>query len=283
MKRVLASVAFAAVLAASSACSKQAGGQSVAVVNGEEVSVPELNAELALAGLSGAADQQAAVSETLERVIHRKLLAQAAINRGVDRTPEYLIRQRRMNEELLVGLFSERLSGSVNAPTAAEINRFIAANPSMFQNRSTLFLEQIQLETASTASVLQDLKDDRSLQSVAATLVKRGIPFERRSNRLSSAVVPPPLLRQIDQLQPGEPFIVPAGGRVVVSVVARREPAAVSMEQSRRDAAEILRKQKLADAISNQVEALRGSAKIDYKEGYAPVPKAKSGRWGKTS
>ena len=85
-----------------SACTKKAEGQTVAIVNGEEITAAELNAELGNAKIPEGADKNQARSRVLQAMIDRRLLAQQARKDGIDKTPEFLNRQRRATDEWLV-------------------------------------------------------------------------------------------------------------------------------------------------------------------------------------
>ena len=270
--------ALAAITLATSGCQKEATGQTVAVVNGEEISQNELNAELALANVPESADRKAIMPQLLQRIVDRRVLAQKAIEEGVDRNPEYLTRQRRMNEELLIGLYTKRRADAVKAPTPQEIDRFIAENPGMFQQRAVLSLNQIQFDTPADMTLLEPMRDDSSLEEVGATLTSLGIPFTRSNSRLDTASVPPAMLSQIEALPPGEPFVIPVGGRMVASVITGREAATIGGDQNRRIAAEALRRQKLVELMEKELEQLRSAAEIDYQTGYAPAKAPADGK-----
>lgn len=265
-----------AILLATSGCDKQATGQTVAVVDGEEISAAELNAELAQANVPESVDKKTVMPQLLQRVVDRKLLAQQAIEQGIDKTPEYLTRQRRMNEELLIGLYMKRQSDAAKLPDAQAINAFIAANPQMFAERAVLSLNQIAFDMPRDPSVLQPMTDDHSLDEVAATLIRLGIPFQRGTGRLDTAQAPKAVMDQINALPAGEPFVLPQAGKAIASVVTAREPAPITGEQARRLAAEAVRRQQMSATFEKQLEQLRAAAKIEYQPGYAPkaAPKA---------
>ncbi len=86
-----------------------------------------------------------------------------------------------MTEELLIRQLAGRHAASIRNPSDAQINRFIADNPRMFQQRTSLALDQIQFDPPPTVRVLQQLTDDHSLDEIAATLTRLGIRFTRNT------------------------------------------------------------------------------------------------------
>lgn len=265
-----AGILLAMLLATTSACNKEATGQSIAVVNGEEVSESELNEELAAANVPESADKKEILPQLLQRIIERRLVAQKATEEGIDRSPEYLSRQRRMNEQLLIGLYTQRQADSLKAPTPAETQAFIARSPNIFQQRQILTLDQLSFERPADMSILQQLQNDHSLDAVANTLARLGIPITKGNGRLDTATVPAQLAQQITSLPPGEPFVAPSGNRVIVSVVTGRTDAPLTQEEARRVATEAVRRQKLQELVEGQVKELRTKAQITYQPGYEP-------------
>ena len=103
-------------MASASACAKKAEGQTVAIVNGEEITAAELNAELANAKIGEGADKAEARSRVLQAMIDRRLLAQQAKADGIDKTPEFLNRQRRATEDLLISMLASRQIDTAKLP-----------------------------------------------------------------------------------------------------------------------------------------------------------------------
>src|SRR3712207_2331146 len=88
--------------------SGRVSGQVVAVVDGQEIAIPELNAEARARGLVIGNDR-AVRDRVLQDLIDRKLLVKAALERKLDRTPDHLLAKRRSDELLLAGALLETL------------------------------------------------------------------------------------------------------------------------------------------------------------------------------
>ena len=262
------------------ACAKHATGQSVAVVNGEEVSQGDLNGELSSANVPANADKKVILPQLLQRIVDRKLLAQAAVKDGIDRTPQFLAAERRLKEQLLVQLMSERQASAAHNPSAADIDKFIADNPSMFAKRTLYALNQLQFAPPANLAILKGLQTDHSLDSVAAHLTSLGVPFTRATSKTDSANLPAGMAKQIDGLPAGEPFVVESGGKIVVSVVSGREPVTVATDENRRIATDLFKRQNINDGMMNRLKDSKKTAKIEYQNGYAPPPAPKEGASG---
>lgn len=256
---------FLTTLLFAAACSKGGSHDTVAVVNGEDVSRAELDAEMIAANVPGSA---ATIRQLLGRIIHRKLLSQAAVEKGIDESPEFIVRQQKLRDELLITLLTEFERDSVPNPSSLELERFIASHPAMFQERAVLSVNQIEFEPPSNMAALAPLQDDRSLAEVAASLTSLNIPFKQSAAKFDTATLPPELITKIEKLAPGEPFVLPSAGKILVSTIVGREAAPVAPEQQRSIAKEAFLAQKAGDAMRTRLSELRAKAKVEYKPGY---------------
>ncbi len=270
-KRALVALAL---LASLTACQKKAEGQTVAVVNDQEITASELNAELANANIPEGADKKAVTNRVLQGLIERRLLAEQAKADGIDKSPEYIARQRRMNEELLIGMLASRSMDTSKLPTDAEIAAFQAKQPQAFAQREVWKLDQLQYDTPQDKAITDRIVATKTLAELAAVLSAARIPFQRASNQLVTSAIPAELYPQLAGLDPGEPFIVPAGGKSVASAIASREPQPLTGPQARTEAVNAIRRQASTTALQQRLKDLKASAKIEYKEGFAPPPGA---------
>ena len=270
-KRSLVALALLATL---TACQKKAEGQTVAVVNNEEITASELNAELANANIPDSADKKAITNRVLQGLVERRLLAEQARKEGIDKSPDFIARQRRMNEELLIGMLASRSMDTSKLPTDAEIAAFQAKQPQAFANREVWKLEQLQYDTPQDKAISDRIVATKTLTELAGVLSAARIPFQRASNQLVTSAIPAELYPQLARLQGGEPFIVPAGAKSVASSIVSREPAPLSGPQARTEAVNAMRRLNSTTALQQRLKDLKASAKIDYKEGFAPPPGA---------
>lgn len=256
-----------------SACNKKAEGQTVAIVNGEEITAAELNAELASTNTPAGADKNATRSRVLQAMIDRRLLAQQAEKDGIDKTPEFLNRQRKLNEDLLISMLAARQIDTAQLPSDQEIQKFEASRPQMFANREQWNLEQLRFQMPTDPAVKEKLKESKTLDDVAKALTDAGITFVRQKNRLDTGIIPQNLYGQLATAAGKEPFIIPVGNLAVASVVASREPAPITGEQAKPIAVAAMRREQAAKLMQNRLKTVRQSAKIEYKEGFAPTTK----------
>ena len=266
-------VTTVALSVALAACSKKPTDQVVAIVNGEEISLPELNAELGNAQVPAGIDKKMVQQQLLQRLVDRRLLAQAAKDQGLDRDPAFIVEQRRVNESLLVEKLAKRTNDTIPVPTAAEIDKFIAANPSLFAGRQLYSVDQIAFATPADPTKLKALEPAKTMAEVTAVLQQLGIQFQRANRVVDSATVPPEQMQKILSLPKGEPFVVPSNGQVTVNVIVAGKAEPLPDTQARAMAVRALRSQSLAKLGEARLKEARDKAKIDYQTGFAPPAK----------
>jgi peptidyl-prolyl cis-trans isomerase C len=271
-------IAVAIAAAALSGCEKKAEGQTVAIVNGEEITTAELNAELANSNVPAGADRNQVRARVLQTLIDRRLLAQHAREEGLDKSPEFLNRHRRMTEDLLIGMLASRQISSAQLPSAQEITRFQTSRPNMFAQREQWALAQIRYEIPRNPQVQAQIRGTRTLDQLAQVLTANRIPFERGQNRLDTAVVPPALYGQLATLSPGEPFIVPVGNFAVASAVVAKQPAPIAGDQARPIAVQQIRREQSAKFMQDRLAQLRQQSEIEYASGFAPPAQNRAGQ-----
>ena len=259
-------------LALLTGCNKQPGGQVVAVVNNDDITVQELNAEAQAAQLPAAsAGDKQAVAALLQRVIDRNLLADYARREGLDRGPDYVARKRQMDQALLADLAARRLIGQSINPTPAEVSAYIASHPLIFAERQKLSLDQVRFATPAQPDVLKTVTAAQTLEGVIAQLDARGIKYARGAASLDTGGIDPAAVRQILALKPGEAFALSTAGKTFVSVVTGKAPMKVDQTAWTGIATNAIRNQRMAKSMTDSLKQLRNSAKITYDPAYKPA------------
>lgn len=261
---------LSAVFLSLHACNGEPTGQVLAIVNGEEITQAELNAEIAELPSTISGDKEEIRRQVLQQIIDRRLMAQVAKEEGFDRDPEFLTKERRLRESLLVQLYGQKQAETVRVPDGAVVKKYLAENPGKFSERANYLVDQIIFGMPSDPQVLAALEADKSLADVEQTLKRLDIEFARGDNSLDTANVPTPVLEQILALPPGEPFVIPSQGRITVSVITGRQPVPTSEQEAAPLAAQEMRTQSLNTLLQTRLDEARAKADISYQDGLAP-------------
>lgn len=277
MSKRLAISTMCAAAALLAGCHKGAPeGQVAAVVNGEEVTLQELNTEIQASNIPQGMDKKVAQQQALQHIIDRKLLLSAARDKKIDKSPEFQAQEKRADELLLAQTYAKQQLAAVPVPTDADISKFMSEHPNAFGNREALQLDQIRFRpNPNDVKKLAIIQQDHNLDAVAAHLTGLGIKFDRVKAGLDTAQVPTDLIKAISNLPPGEPFVLPTNGIITVNVVIGHQALPTEPAQARQGAVGAWRQQQFTKLISDQLKTMRDGAKITYQNGFAPPPAKK--------
>jgi EpsD family peptidyl-prolyl cis-trans isomerase len=250
-------------------CQRKAEGQTVAVVNGAEITIPELNFALQQARVPESVDKNAVRSQLLQKLIDRRLVAEQAQKEGIDKSPEFLNRQRQATEELLITMLASRRMNSQPLPSDREVSTFIESNPQMFAQRETWNVDQVLYSPPKSAAFDAEIKDTNSIDGIVSVLEKYKVRFARQKNQLDTAAIPAPLYKQLSSL-PDKPFIILAAGKAIANSIVSREAVPLTGDKAKPIGVAAIRKSQTTKSMEDLVKSLRSSAKIEYQPGFAP-------------
>ncbi len=262
-------------------------GQVVATVNGDDITVHELNAELALARAPADVPRKTVEQVVLGRVVDRKILADVARDRKLDKNPDFLLAERRGEDGLLVQALEADIARKVPAPTREAAEKFIESHPDQFGQRKIYSVDQIQfLRPANIATM--GLEKANTMTDVAQLLSANKIEFRRDTATVDALTVNPALIAEIGKIlarNPQEVFMFagqPQGAPAPVMYVNHVVDVKVKPftgEDAINAAEQLLRRDAVQKALVDNVTAFRAAAKdkVKYAAGYAPPPAAAPG------
>ncbi len=244
-------------------------GQVVATLDGQEITVLEVNAELAGTAIPPTMKRRDAEKMALENIITRRMLAQKAEERGLDKKPEFLLQEIRGAEQLRVQALARDIASKVIAPSRDEADKFISENPAMFSDRKFYILDQIQFLRPDNIEKL-GFESAKTMEAVEQILQTNNIQFRRQPASLDALGANPAFVREVNKVltnNPQELFMFasrPQGAPAPVVLVnqvkdVRVEP--VTGDKAREIATNYLRNERVQNALKAEVEAQQKSQK----------------------
>jgi EpsD family peptidyl-prolyl cis-trans isomerase len=244
-------------------------GQVVASVNGEEITIPELNAEARARGLT-IGDNPELGRSLLGELVDRKLLAQEARKQKLDRTPDYLLARRRADEILLSQELLSASGDEAREITPDELAVVRKSNPRTFDERVMVQVDQITISSRIAPQMSRAIESAKSLDSVASLLSARRIPFSRRLELWDSASISPETTQRLVASKGAGIVVLPGPQGTVaahVEFVASAPTPAAEQNQVARELLQSQREQQLAQSLLQRAKA---SATIRYQARFAP-------------
>lgn len=262
------------LLAACGNKAEQKPGQALASVNGEEITVMQLNDELARAN-APAARQDAVRKQVLESLIDRQLLIGEAAKEKMDRDPRVLQAIERSRALILAQAYVQKRVGTPAKPSVEEVEAYYSQNPQFFAQRKHFDMREIILPTREVSDELKAVMDKtRSLDDVAAWLDAHKVKYQKAQLSRSGSELPPELSAKLMALSKDQLFIVREGERSMLVTISDIRPSPVELEAARPQIEQYLVAKKGKEAAEQEVKRLRASAKIAYINQPAPVATA---------
>lgn len=283
MKKLYLVTAVAAAALAVSGCGGKGGkldkGQVVASVDGEEITIFELNAELQGSQVPPGTDRKLAEQMALQRIIERKILAKVAREQKLDKTPTFLIQQRRADELILTTMLRDKIAGGIAQPTDAEIAQYQAAHPDRFAQRKIYAIDQVVFAPPSSAAKLKEFAPLKTLEQLTAKLSADNVQFRRAPSQIDTAMLPPDIAGKIAALPPQEMFILPSQQGLTANIITSTTVLPVPADQARELALNALRNERFSKAADAQLNDRLKKARetVKYQPGYSAPPQLQGG------
>ncbi|MGK5059214.1 EpsD family peptidyl-prolyl cis-trans isomerase [Janthinobacterium sp. LB2P49] len=239
-------------------------GQALASVNGEEITVLQLNDELQHANVP-AVQQEAASKQLLESLIDRQLLQNEAVKEKIDRDPKVVQAVERAKALIVAQAYMQKRIGVIAKPTAAEVEEYFNKNPPYFSQRKQFDMRELVIASADMKDELKKTMDRaKSLEEVAAWLDTNHVKYGRMQLSRTSADLAPELSAKLAAMPAGQLFIVREGERTLLISLADIKESPVALAQATRQIEQFLFNKKNKDAAEAELKRLRASAKIEY-------------------
>jgi EpsD family peptidyl-prolyl cis-trans isomerase len=242
-------------------------GQSLAVVNGEEITFHQVKEELQRANVP-AAQQEAASKQLLEALIERQLLLAEAAKDKTDRDPKVMQAVERSRAQIIAQAYMQKRLGTVAKPSKAEVEAYFKKNPQFFSERKQFDLKQLTIASKSMNDQLRTSIDAaKSLEDVAAYLTSNKIEFGRGDLVRSTSDLPTEMSSKLLSMPRTQLFLIKEGERTLLLSLTDVKDSPVTLEKASPQIEQFLFQQKTKETAEGLLKSLRATAKINYLNG----------------
>jgi peptidyl-prolyl cis-trans isomerase C len=241
-------VALALMVAACGGKGDVPSGQVVATVDGQEVTLADLKAEMSNEDSTDAAAQ----AQALERIIARKLLAAEARKQELDSTPLAAIVKTQAEETALAQLLARKVTEGVPKVSEDEVSEFLRTFPASITDRRLLSVDQIFVPNL-PPKVLEEISKVKTMEAAEGILNANKVVFRRTVTNVDTVSLDPGFAAQVVETEGNDIFVVPSGqaaeiGRIVSS---RSEP--ITGDNARQAARTIMMRQRSVEMVNNSL------------------------------
>lgn len=266
-------IVMAVLLAAGCGESKtKPASQTAAKVNGDEVTVHQINAELQRAAggnIPQGANTEAASKRILEGLIDQTLLVQQAKEAKLDRDPQVLQLIESSRRQILAQAYIDHQAAST-APTQDEIKEFYAKNPNLFEKRRVYAFREFLFERSRfTDDISKQLDGAKSPADIAKVLNGAGIRYRETNSTRPAEALPIEALPRIAQLAKGDSLAFTDQNLANVLMLIDYSVQPVTLERATPVIQQYLVNNKKREIAQAKAKELRQKGKVEYVGNFA--------------
>ncbi len=237
--------------------------QVIAKIGKREITISEVRQEIIRLGLDPTSKE--AERQALNVIIDRALFVADAKRNKVDKRPEAMWRMETARDQALAEVYASIISQPPE-PNPAEIEAFMAENPSLFGKARRYSFQVIELEMAKIdldeATALFD--ETKDFSAFVKWLNENNIGYTLSPALRDGASFPDPIRVQLAQYGPGDNVVLAGDKLVTIMKIIAVEETPLSYKEGAPLARVILRRKKSQQRLQDKTNKLRAQVNIIY-------------------
>lgn len=253
--------------------SNKSESQIVAKVNDDEISVHQVNFQLARIGGLDEAHSKLASKKILSRLVEQQLLKEQALKAKLDRDPRIVQAIESSTDEILAQAYLDQQLSKASKPSTTDINNFYQDHPELFSNRRVFRLQELVIDSSKgkQAEIESNLKNFKDINEVASWLKSTGYKFSANSNVKSAEQLPMDLLKKLQPLKDGEMIVLPTTHTVNIVYLVASQAMPITSEKASPIIEQYLLNKTKTSLAKTQMDALKAQSKIEFKGDFAEM------------
>ncbi|MEQ6341187.1 MAG: EpsD family peptidyl-prolyl cis-trans isomerase [Gammaproteobacteria bacterium] len=241
-------------------------GQVVAKVNGDEVTVHQLNYELGLLGQAATKNTDQVARQSLEQLVNQQLIVQKAVTEKIDRDPRVMQALERAKHQVLVQAYMSKVAGRDSTPPSKqEVGDYYSKHPELFADRRIYQIREILLDKSIPAAELQaQIKSSKTLEEMMGWLEAKKVQMKSDVLVKSAEQLSPEMLSRLYRMRQGQVMAFEAPNNISLSILMAVRNQPLSEAQAAPAIENFLLNQKRGKLADDEVKRLRGEAKIEW-------------------
>ena len=258
---------FILVLAGCGQQEAKSATQVAAIVNGNEITVHQLNAALQSVNPLPASDKNTVQKQALEHLIEQRLLSDKAVAEKLDRDPQVMMEMENARLDVLAKAWiNKTLSQQIKPDNRAAVN-YYNSRPELFAERKIFRLHNVSFaKQPGLASHLQsEIDSGKSIADIVAWSNGKKISANVESATVGAEALPMGALKKISVLNEGELFLLDGKNFVTIVQVVASQHAPVSEEVALPQIQGVLIAEQRNELMGKLISQLKSEAKIENK------------------
>jgi len=276
------SVLAAVLLAGLAGCGDKAESgkatQVAAKVNGDEITVHQLNQEMSRLGNIPPDKAKQAANEVLKVIVDQQLLVQQAVEKKLDRDPQVVQLLEANRRQVLAQAYMKQVTDTLAVPGEAEIKDYYAKHPELFGERRVYRLQELSVPlTAENAeSVKAKLASTGNLKEFSKWLQEQKIQARVAQSVKAAEQLPLELLARLHTLKDGQVLNVTTKDSLNIILISGSQTQPIGEAQAKPMIERFLVNAKKREATTAEIKRLHAQAKVKYLGDYSALGEAKA-------
>lgn len=258
---------------------KKAATQVAAKVNKEEISVHQINQQLARTPNLPPEQAKTAGRQILDKLIDQEILVQQAVEGKLDREPRIVQTIEAARREILSRAYLDKLASALPKPSEQDVKDYYAKHPELFADRRIYNFNQIVIQAKSDeilAELQERLGKAKSLAEVGDWLKQQKLPVTANNVTKAAEQLPMLLLPRFHQMKDGQIGVIPSQDSILLVQLAASRPEPMDEKAATPFIQQFIFNQRKVEAVDKEMKSLREKAKIEYVGEFAQMAKADS-------
>jgi EpsD family peptidyl-prolyl cis-trans isomerase len=263
----------AALSACSGAADKKVASQVAVKVNGSELSIHQVNAQLARIPGVPAAQQDVVRKQVLDGLIEQQLLIQQATDKKLDRDPEVLAAIEQSRAQILASAYVQKTLAAQAKPSEDMVKKYYAENPALFAQRRVFKLQELatNVPDGRAGELKPVVASAKSLPEVVSWLQKNKFQVAANAAVRGAEQLPMQQVAAISAMKNGEMGVFVMDRKVTVLQVVASQEQPLDEAKATPYIEQFLTARKRDELARAEVKRLRESAKIEYVGEFAKL------------
>ena len=256
--------------------SKKPDSQVVAIVNGDEITIHQVNNQMAQMGQLDKSQAKLASKQVLAALVEQQLLKQQALNAKLDIDPRVQQAIESSKDQFLAQAYLEQLMQKAPKPSSSEIDAFYKEHPELFENRLIYRLQELVVDVSKdkSAEAETNLKELKDINQIVKWIKDNNYVFTVNSNVKAAEQLPTALLKKLQVLKDGEVLQVPTGNTLNVIQIAASQTSPITRTKATPIIEQYFLNQNKKTLAKKEMIALNEKAKIEFSGAFAYMKKS---------
>lgn len=240
--------------------------QVVASVEGEEITVQQINGVLSKARGISPENLSKAKVEILGSLVEQQLAINMAISKKLDRSPEVVAALESARRDILSRAALEQIAASQAKPTDEDAKKYYIDHPELFSERRIFNVQEIAFgkNVENIDEIRIQIGNSRTMEELAAWLKAKNIQFAANAGSRAAEQVPLEVLPKLHAFKDGQIGLIESNDAYLVMHVVGSRLQSVSEVQALPTIKLFLMNQRGAEAVKLAKEEMKSKANIKY-------------------